>query len=73
MPRMISRKINAAGIVNLEDHQVNIHDLIETFRGIGLDRLLRSVGDLDEFDAYILHYFYDGISHKNENLTTASS
>lgn len=73
VPRMISRKINAAGIVNLEDHQVNIHDLIETFRGIGLDRLLRSVGDLDEFDAYILHYFYDGISHKNENLTTASS
>lgn len=73
MPRMISRKINATGIVNLEDQQIDIHDLIEIFRRIGLDRLLRSVGDLDEFDAYILRYFYDGIAHRNKNGTFASS
>jgi hypothetical protein len=62
LPRSISRKIHASGVINLEEVSMEIHDLLDKFRGFGLKKIISEVGTLDEFDAYILGYFFEGIS-----------
>jgi len=62
IPRMISKKIDNTKIINLEDTEVDIHDVIASFKEIGLDALVKSVGELDDFDKYILKYFYQGVT-----------
>lgn len=62
VPRMISKKIHAAGIIKLDGMDEDIHEVIDKFRHIGCEGLLRSIGDLDDFDVYILQYFYEGIA-----------
>lgn len=61
MPRMISRKIHAAGVINLEEQSQTIHNAVANFQRIGFDALIKSVGTLDDFDTYIVKYFFDGI------------
>lgn len=72
MPRMISRKIHAAKVLNLENPAISVHEAIETFRKIGCEQLVKSVGEFDEFDEYILRYFYEGIEYERWSLTTPS-
>ncbi|MCR2828993.1 hypothetical protein NR402_01635 [Acidithiobacillus ferrooxidans] len=62
LPRMISRKIHSAGIINMENLGDDVYNAIRHFRSIGIDELVRNVGDLDDFDVYIMKYFYDGIN-----------
>lgn len=71
LPRMISRKIHLAGVINLEDQSGEVHEVVNRFRTIGRDSLARLVGDLDEFDLYILHYFYEGIETQNRKASEA--
>ncbi|HWL10216.1 MAG TPA: DEAD/DEAH box helicase [Planctomicrobium sp.] len=61
LPRMISRKITNSNALNLSDPTVDIHEVIQQFRRLGMDALLRRVGDLDQFDIFIVRYFYEGI------------
>lgn len=61
LPRMISKKIHDSGIIKLDGNNKNIYDVINEFRCIGDEKLIRNVGNLDEFDSYIIRYFYDGI------------
>lgn len=61
LPRMISKKIQASRMIDLEDDSVEISTLINKFKEIGLDNLLKSVKGLDPFDRFILKYFYQGI------------
>ena len=61
-PRMISRKINNAGLIDLGGTDDDIHQVLNAFRKIGYGRLIKSVGDLVDFDMYILKYFYEGIA-----------
>lgn len=60
LPRMISKKIHQANIINLTDRELTIHGAIDIFNEIGFDNIVRNV-ELDWFDKYILEYFYDGI------------
>jgi hypothetical protein len=39
-----------------------LHDALDKFREIGKDNLCKRVNELDDFDKYIIEYFYDGIS-----------
>lgn len=61
LPRMISKKIHDSGIIQLDGNNKNIYDVINEFRCIGDEKLIRNVGNLDKFDSYIIRYFYDGI------------
>lgn len=61
LPRMISRKLQSAGIVDFEDVGDDVHTMIEILKAIGIDGLVHMVGDLDDFDIYILEYFFSGI------------
>lgn len=62
LPRMISRKLHVAGLIDFEDADLTVHDAIEKLGAIGIDHLRKGVGDLDGFDFYILHYFFEGIA-----------
>lgn len=61
LPRMISRKIQNAGVINLEDDSREIGDVISEFNRIGRKSLVEAISPLHPFDKYIIKYFYDGI------------
>jgi len=65
LPRMISRKLHDNKIINFLDEELTIHLVIEKFHKIGKDNIL-SKHFLDEFDKYIVEYFYDGITLSTE-------
>lgn len=60
LPRIISKKIHKAGVINFYDQELTIHSVIDEFNSIGIENIKDRV-DLDEFDKYILDYFYNGI------------
>lgn len=61
LPRMISKKLHFSKVINFYDANLTIHSAIDLFNEIGLENILVKTKDLDEFDEYILKYFYDGI------------
>ncbi len=62
LPRILSKKIDNAGIIDFTDKEINIHLIIDKFNELGIDYIKDGVTTFDEFDLYILDYFYDGIS-----------
>lgn len=60
LPRMISRKIQNSGIINFEDG-LDIHSAIQQFKDLGCERV-KSIEGIDDFDKYIIDYFFDGIN-----------
>ena len=62
LPRIISKKIQQSGLVNLEDDNKEINAVIMEFNRIGIDKVLSSICRLHPFEEYIIRYFYDGIS-----------
>ncbi|HLN96373.1 MAG TPA: hypothetical protein VK183_12135, partial [Flavobacterium sp.] len=60
LPRMISKKIQESKLINFYDTNLTIHQTIDIFRDLGIHTIKEKV-ELDEFDMYILDYFYDGI------------
>jgi len=61
LPRMVSKKIQNAGLINLEDSRTPIYNAINQFNQIGLDNIKQRIPNLHPFELYILDYFYDGI------------
>lgn len=61
LPRMISRKIHESNLINFLDTELKIHDCINRFKSLGKASVIQKVNTLDNFDKYILEYFYDGI------------
>ena len=68
LPRMISRKLHQYGLINFLDEELNIHKAIEMFHNIGKEKIFSLF--IDDFDKYIIEYFYDGITLTQEKLTT---
>lgn len=59
---MISRKIQASGLINLEREGVSINDLIEEFQNLGAEQILRASQLSSEIERFILFHFFDGIT-----------
>jgi hypothetical protein len=66
LPRMLSRKIQNSGLINLENESNTIHGILEEFNMIGKENLIKSINNLHPFEQYIIDYFYDGIKMKNK-------
>lgn len=62
LPRMISRKIQASGLINLEREGVSINDLIEEFQNLGAEQILSASQLSSEIERFILCHFFDGIT-----------
>jgi len=65
LPRMISKQINNAKLIDLENNEQEINDVIQTFLELGIEQI-KTIHTLDEFDKYIVQYFYDGIKINKE-------
>ncbi|MGE4520164.1 MAG: helicase, partial [Desulfobacteraceae bacterium] len=65
LPRMISKKIHNSGIFNFEDEDMAIHEAIDQFNKIDCKFIFENVNELDQFDKYIINYFYEGIRGNN--------
>lgn len=61
LPRMISKKIHEAGLINFEDPQMDLLATLERFKLLGSDTVL-SVKSLGSFDRYVVRFFFDGIT-----------
>ncbi|HUC83322.1 MAG TPA: DEAD/DEAH box helicase [Flavisolibacter sp.] len=60
LPRMITKKIHNAKVIDFLNPKLNIHNTISLFKTIGRNEIAQRV-QFDEFDKYILNYFFDGI------------
>lgn len=69
LPRMISKKIHSAGMIDFTNRELTIHEAIERLNAIGKVSLL-GVRGLDDFDDYIIEYFYDGITLESSAVET---
>lgn len=63
LPRMISKKIQLSGLIDMENNEVDLHSVIDKFNEITYATIITEVADLDVFDKYILEYFFDGIKN----------
>ena len=61
LPRMISKKIQDSGLINLEDDSMEISEIIAQFNNIGRRKIVHGLSNLLPFDKFIINYFYDGI------------
>lgn len=61
LPRMVSKKIQNSGIIDLENNELTIHMAISCFKEIGCEQVKNKIQNLHPFEDYILDYFYDGI------------
>jgi len=65
LPRMISRKLHQNNVINFLNEDLSIHSVISLFQKIGLENII-SKTFLDDFDKYIVNYFYEGITIDNK-------
>ena len=61
LPRMVSKKIQNSGIIDLEDNTLSIHSVIAHLNNIGCKSLKSRIQDLHPFEDYIFDYFFEGI------------
>jgi len=61
LPRMISKKIHSANLINFYDKDLNIYNTIQAFHDLGIEKICASI-EFSDFDEYILKYFYEGIT-----------
>ncbi len=59
---MISKKLHESRVINFEDSELDLHKAINILNKFTYQRIKEIVQDLDNFDYYILEYFFDGIS-----------
>lgn len=63
LPRMISKKIHAAGLINFLSEELTLHgaiDQLNTLRKV----IPEKVPGLDAFDEYVLNHFYEGVGRE---------
>lgn len=70
LPRMLAKKIHAAGLINFEDEELDLHLAINLLREMQSE-ILGKMKDLDSFDRYVLDYFFDGIALNLPRVVTA--
>lgn len=61
LPRMISKQIHDKKFIDFYSKDLTVHAAINRFNEINPDQLIEAL-TLSEFDAYILKYFYEGIT-----------
>lgn len=61
LPRMITKKIHRAKIIDFENDEIDLHSVLDLFKGLTKGHLIESIPDIDDFDKYIIEYFFDGI------------
>lgn len=61
LPRMISKKIHASGLIDFLDPKMDLSAALERFNHLGLEAVL-AIKSLGPFDRYVVKFFFDGIT-----------
>lgn len=61
LPRMISKKIHASGLIDFLDPEMDLLAALERFNQLGLETVL-AIKTLGPFDRYVVKFFFDGIT-----------
>lgn len=61
LPRMISKKIHASGLIDFLDPKMDLSVALERFNHLGLETVL-AIKSLGPFDRYVVKFFFDGIT-----------
>lgn len=61
LPRMISKKIHASGLIDFEDPDMDLLRSLERFKILGREAVL-AIKSLAPFDRYVVRFFFDGIT-----------
>lgn len=61
LPRMISKKIHAAGLIDFENPELDLLKSLDRFKSLGIDAVL-AIKSLGPFDRYVVRFFFDGIT-----------
>ncbi len=65
LPRMISKKLHESEVIDFYDSDLTIHSVVAEFNRIGKKTTIERTKEIDDFDKYILDYFFDGIKITN--------
>lgn len=65
LPRMISKKLHESELIDFYNSELTIHNVIEKLNLIGKESVFERTKELDDFDKYILDYFFEGIKITN--------
>ncbi|WP_244422366.1 DEAD/DEAH box helicase [Bradyrhizobium sp. ORS 285] len=71
LPRMISKKIHAAGLIDFEEPEMDLSNTLERFKALGRETVL-AVKSLGPFDRYVVRFFFDGITPDEPQLAEVS-
>lgn len=63
LPRMLAKKIHAAGFIDLEDENLSLHSVMDQLHEMKSE-ILAKVEGLDAFDRYVLDHFFEGITRQ---------
>lgn len=61
LPRMISKKIHAAGLIDFQDPNMDLLRSLDRLKSLGRDAVL-AIKSLGPFDRYVVRFFFDGIT-----------
>lgn len=61
LPRMISKKIHASGLIDFLAPEMDLLAALERFNHLGLETVL-AIKSLGPFDRYVVRFFFDGIT-----------
>lgn len=62
LPRMLSRVIHNAGIIDLSSHEKELHEVFNDFLDLSIENKTVLYSFFEPFDYYIFNYFIEGIS-----------
>jgi hypothetical protein len=62
LPRMLSRVIHNTGIIELNSHEKELHEVFNDFLNLSIENKTVLYGLFEPFDYYIYNYFIEGIS-----------
>jgi DEAD/DEAH box helicase len=69
LPRIISRKIHNAGVIDFESSSYNIKTMISKLKMTRHQIENSSQVALDDFDKYLLNFFFDGVTSNADNFS----
>ena len=61
LPRMISRKIHNAGMIDFENPQLTFEESLSILKDLGPE-IIKSIDTIDTFDCYLIDFFFDGLN-----------
>lgn len=66
LPRMLAKKIHAAGILDFEGSDLSLHQALAKLDGLR-NQILSSSNIFNVFDMYVIRHFYDGITKDSDS------